>query len=82
MQTEVCGQPGIEGDSIVIRVRVDQREIISVFIGDWAFTRTEHADATTSAAATETARQWLRQHRDEAHLLYGELELARKRKSK
>lgn len=82
MKTEVYGQPGIEGDSIVIRVCVDRCHIVSVFIGDWAVTRTEHPDATASAAATETAREWLRQHREEAHLWYGELELARKRKSK
>jgi hypothetical protein len=82
METEVWGKPGIEGESIVIRVRVNARDIVSVFIGDWAFTRAEHSDSGTSAAAMAAARTWLRQHRDEAHAWYGELERARRLKTK
>jgi hypothetical protein len=82
MQAEVWGAPGIEGDSIVIRVRIDGRDIVPVFIGDWDFTRAEHADSLTGAAATAAAREWLRHHRDEAHAWYGELEYARREKKK
>jgi hypothetical protein len=80
MRTEIWGTPGIEGDSIVIRVRVDDRDIVPVFIGHWATTRAEHSNSAVSEKATDAARAWLRDHPDEAHNWYLELEQNRRLK--
>jgi hypothetical protein len=80
MGTEIWGTPGIEGDSIVIRVRVDEGDIVPVFIGHWTTTRAEHANSAVIAKATDAARAWLRDHPDEAHNWYSELERNRRQK--